>query len=92
MREDILEFISRRFKDNCHWLDGNCYFFAVILCERFKNLKIYYAPVEGHFVAGDGDLFYDWRGIYKNENPILLEDIQKSDPLWYNILVRDCIK
>lgn len=89
---DVLSFIKRRFSDDCHWLDGNCYYFALILCSRFQNLNLYYAPIEGHFVAGDGERFYDWRGLYDNEKPILLSEIQQSDPLWYKILVRDCIK
>lgn len=88
---EILEFIQRRFSDNCHWLDGNCYYFAVILCERFDKLAIYYEPIEGHFVAGDGELFYDWLGLYISKKLIPLDKIKEEDPSWYKILIRDCV-
>lgn len=91
MRAEILEFIARRFGNDCHWLDGNCYYFAVILCERFPIFNIYYAPVAGHFVAGYNGEFYDWRGKYDEEIPVLLSDIEKEDPAWYRIIVRDCV-
>ena len=93
MTEEVLDFVRRRFSENCHWLDGNCYFFAVILCSRFPFLDIYYAPIEGHFVAGYNGRFYDWRGEYVSEHktPVLLSDIEKKDPAWYRIIVRDCI-
>lgn len=112
MQDKILEFITRRFKNDCRWLYGNCYYFAVILCERFSVLNIYYAPVAGHFVAGYNGKFYDWRGKYGeseqitegyrckivdnngnivHEIGILLSDIEKEDPAWYRIVLRDCV-
>ena len=88
---EVVEFIRRRFKSDSNWLDGNCYYFAVILCERFTIFNIYYAPVAGHFVAGYNGEFYDWRGKYDEEIPVLLSDIEKEDPAWYRIIVRDCV-
>lgn len=88
---EVLEFIYRRFQGDSDWLTGNCFYFALILCERFKYLNIYYAPIAGHFVAGHNDKYYDWCGEYEDEIPILLTEIEQSDPLWYSRIVRDCI-
>ena len=40
---EIIEFINRRFKLDCNWTNGNCYYFALILADRFKhkNASIY---------------------------------------------------
>ena len=91
IENEVVEFIRRRFKADSNWLDGNCYYFAVILCERFPIFNIYYAPVAGHFVAGYTGEFYDWRGKYDEEIPVFLSDIEKEDPAWYRIIVRDCV-
>lgn len=49
--QEVKEFIERRFAaSKNHWMTDNCYYFALILSERFGG-KIYYAPVEGHFVC-----------------------------------------
>jgi hypothetical protein len=91
MQDEVLEFIQRRWQQDFHWLDGNCYWFARILCERFPYLKIYYMPIIGHFVAGTPSRYYDWTGLNKDkEKPILLDEIQKTDNLWYEHLMRDC--
>ena len=34
---DVLEFIERRFKQDCNWKTDNCYYFASILMEQFKS-------------------------------------------------------
>ena len=92
MQNEVLEFINRRFKKDENWCDGNCYWFSLILCARFPNFRIYYAPIIGHFVAGDGDKFYDWIGEYTvDEKLVLFDDIKKEDTLWYEHLVRDCV-
>ena len=57
MREQVLEFIYRRFPDDCHWTDGNCYYFACILKARFEEGEIWYDAVDGHFVFKLEDLF-----------------------------------
>ena len=92
----ILDFIQRRWPDYeinmaSNWTSGNCYWFAVILVTRFSELDIYYDPIEGHFVAGDGINFYDINGEYKSENLLLLEDIKNNDYAHYERLIRDCI-
>lgn len=91
---EVLDFINRRWSStNAHWIDGNCYWFAYILSARFSFLDIYYLPVDGHFVAGNGTMFFDWQGIYEPEKATAiykLSDIEKFDDLWYSHLMRDC--
>ena len=59
MTEQIKDFINRRFTQNCNWQNENSYYFAKILTARFPKLCLYYSPVQGHFVAGHDDIFYD---------------------------------
>lgn len=101
LTERILLFIHSRFPKDCNWLNGNCYYFCVILMARFPNeLSIYYDAIAGHFIVGAPlyletgikVVYYDWTGIYEPRSmPILLEDIKKNDESWYRRLVRDCI-
>lgn len=96
---NIYDFITRRFPEDCDWMNGNCLWFAQILVWRFsEELTIYYEPVVGHFYAGtqDGRFFFDWEGFYNEEDlenePILLSDIAYLDETWYSRLMRDCMK
>ena len=90
--EEIIEFIKRRWQLDSHWLDGNCYWFAHILTARFQHLNIYYLPIDGHFVAGDGDNFYDWTGLITlQEKPYLFSQLQIDEPNWYSRIIKDCV-
>lgn len=90
--DTIMEFISRRFQSDLDWQNGNCYWFAHILVSRFPNLKIYYLPVTGHFVAGDGENFYDSTGLIEVKEPIYeLKWIKENDDLYYDRLKEDCM-
>ena len=90
--EQIVDFIKRRFPVDNNWTTGNCYWFAEVLCWRVDDLSIYYAPIEGHFVAGDGLSFYDYTGKYKPEEQLIeFCRIKYLDPLWYERIIRDCI-
>lgn len=80
---EILAFINRRFgSTDAEWKEGNCYYFALILTHRFPELQIYYEGVDGHFMAGKDNVYYDYSGIivpYKE--PILFSDLKQQDPL-----------
>lgn len=92
LSEEILDFVVRRFPIDCHWRDGNCYWFAVILAERF-DLDIYYDPIDGHFMAGNDRFVWDYAGHpFINNGYYLLEDIKKNDESWYARLERDCMR
>ena len=92
---EVEDFIRRRWRGTeARWDDGNCYWFAVILCSRFSELKIYYIPVPGHFVAGDGTNFFDIYGLIDKRNYgdiIPLATIKTKEKNWYSRLYRDCI-
>lgn len=89
---EILDFIQRRFPKDGDWTTGNCYWFAVILGNRFF-LEKYYQPKKGHFVAGDGHRFYDWTGRVgdaEDDIPILYDEMWDTDRTWAARLFRDC--
>ena len=93
MKEEILDFIHRRFPEDCHWTDGNCAWFAIILQIRF-DLKIYYLPIRGHFVCKDEEgNFYDWTGlVVPEEEPQEMKQLIRKDIQWYKRLVKDCLE
>ena len=90
---EVLEFINRRFKSDCSWMTGNCYFFAVILKSRFPEGKIYYDVIAGHFVFQYQNKFYDWTGLYHSNDAILVswDEFDQYDSLRKEIIIRDCI-
>jgi hypothetical protein len=91
MKSKITDFIKRRFPVDNRWCDGNCYWMAYILAERFPELEIVYEPIIGHFIVTDGNRYYDWTGEVQCEvKPLFLKNIQNTDPLWYKHLMRDC--
>lgn len=92
MQDKVLEFIQRRFKDDCKWTDGNCYYFAIILKDRFPEGKIYYDTIWGHFIFEYLGQFYDWTGI-KNPDTYLVEwdKFDKYDSLQKERIIRDTI-
>lgn len=98
MIDEIEEFIYRRFNqpeviDN--FLNGNCYYFAIILKERFPYLNIYYLATAGHFCVKDEctNKFYDVTGTINiiNDTPYLFNYIKVNEPNWYNRIVDGCI-
>lgn len=94
-KKEILEFIKKRFSStNANWTNGNCYWFAKILTERFPDLIIYYEPTHGHFVAGsrENHVYYDYNGVVKERGIYTpFKIIEEEDPLWFDRLVRDCV-
>lgn len=94
MKEEILDFIERRFSIDCHWLDGNCYYFAVILKERFPNAVIYYDVVLGHFCIKIDNNFYDWTGLIKMDKDseyVEWDKMSEYDEFVKERIIRDCI-
>ena len=89
---EIQSFILKRFPSNCHWLDGNCYYFAVILKARFPDGGIYYDVIDGHFVFKYKEKFYDWQGETICVSPILWDSFEDYDSLQKERIIRDCIE
>lgn len=99
MQKEIIDFIEKfKFKHREEleyvFLNGNCYFFALILCERFKNAKVKLMQIENHFVTEIEGRLYDIRGdvteICSVPDLIDFDDLEKSDPTYYKRLKRDC--
>lgn len=97
--KEVLDFIHRRFKSDCDWKTGNCYYFAIILSERFSkyNPTIYYDTVDGHFICKIDDIFYDWNGALTFEDEYIKKYIiewsklYNEDPIWGDRIIRDVI-
>lgn len=89
---EILEFIKRRFNIDCNWLNGNCYYFSLILKNRFPNGTIYYDVINGHFVFLYESKFYDWSGqCYPDGYLIEWDSFEKYDKLQKERIIKDCI-
>lgn len=89
---EVLEFITRRFKKDCNWMDGNCYYFAIILKDRFPEGKILYDVIYGHFVFLYEGEYYDWKGITKPLGYVVSWDnFDEYDSLLKQRIIRDCI-
>lgn len=97
--QEVLEFIERRFKIDCNWKTGNCYYFALILYDRFRqyNPEIYYDTVDGHFLCRINNIFYDWGGAVAFSDEYVSKYVKKwsylceEDPIWGGRIVRDVI-
>lgn len=93
MKNEVLEFIHRRFKNDCNWVTGNCYFFAIILKSRFPKGRVFYDVIYGHFVFQYQNQYYDWTGLYKLTDGILVawDEFDTYDSLLKQRIIRDCI-
>lgn len=90
----VLNFIKRRFITNCNWLTGNCYYFALILKDRFPEGEIYYDVIIGHFVFRLNGINYDWSGVIPEMEKhyyVKWETFNEYDRLEKERIVRDCI-
>lgn len=93
MNDEVLEFIQRRFKKDCDWTTGNCYYFAIILKDRFPEGKVFYDVRLGHFAFKYCNQFYDWLGAYEcNEDYLIPWDLfDMYDSAQKQRIIRDCI-
>ena len=90
--DNVLYFINRRFKQDCNWMNGNCYYMSLILKDRFPNGSIWYDVINGHFVFLYNDKYYDWTGIVE-PNGYLVEwnKFDEYDSLQKQVIIRDCL-
>jgi hypothetical protein len=65
--DKVEEFIHRRFKTDCNWTGGNCYYFALILKDRFPKGKIVYEVIDGHFMLLYRGHLYDFKGKHEKK-------------------------
>ncbi len=84
-----MEFIKGFSDASDLFLHGYCYWFAVILANRFHG-EIWYLPIENHFVCKINGFYYDVTGKIQPENVIhrwsdYTEEIEKKR------IIRDCV-
>ena len=94
-KNEVVEFIHRRFPVDCHWLDGNCYFFALILLDRFPIGKILYDVIDGHFVCEIDGVKYDWSGVVEETGEhhwVEWDKFYQYDNLQHARVVKDCTR
>ena len=70
---------------------GNCWFFAKILKDRFANSEIYYDPIMNHFVTKVNDNLYDIKGKVISGSYVPWEEYKKTDELESNRIYEQCI-
>lgn len=88
----VTAFINRRFKTDCHWLDGNCYYFSLILSDRFPGGCIYYDVILGHFVYFYEGKYYDWSGETQPEGYLVeWSKFDEYDSLQKNSIIEGCL-
>ena len=94
MQDKVIEFIQGRFSQDCHWRDGNCYYFALILKDRFPESRIVYDVIYGHFFIEYKGKCYDHSGelvLPGGAYAIYQDEFDKYDPLVKQRIIRDCI-
>lgn len=89
---EILRFIKSRFNIDCNWTTGNCYYFALILKDRFSG-KIFYDVINGHFLTLIGSEYYDFTGKVNIEDKVLIEwdNFDEYDLEQKKRIIRDCL-
>ena len=89
---EIENFIKRRFPVDCKWLSGNCYYFSLILKDRFKSGKVLYDVINGHFIFLYDGKYYDWSGCIEPDGYLVeWEKFDEYDSLQRQVIVRDCL-
>lgn len=88
--EIIMRFISNFHGAEDVFLNGCCYWFALILQARFGG-TIFYDPIRNHFVCRIGERFYDVSGETHSEEYCNWEMFSLVDYREYQRIIRDCI-
>lgn len=90
--DEIIEFIKRRFPTDCNWTTGNCYYFSLILKDRFPTGAIFYDVIYGHFIFKYKNKYYDWTGEIRPEGYLVEWDkFDEYDSLQKKVIIRDCV-
>lgn len=98
--EEIINFIKKfqaaGMADN--FTRGFCYWFAVILKNRFPEMRIFYDLIDGHFFCYDLETksCYDAIGKFKQSYPLSRyadwEEYASIDPSHYNRILKSCVQ
>lgn len=89
---EVIEFIKRRFRSDCNWISGNCYYFSIILKNRFPEGEIFYDVIYGHFVFLYKEKYYDWTGCIEPKGYLVNWDsFDEYDYLQKRRIIQDCL-
>ena len=86
---EVVEFIQGFSDAKELFLCGYCYWFAVILANRFHG-EIWYMPIENHFICRIDGFYYDVTGRMRPEN-IVYRWSDYPDELEKKRIIRDCV-
>lgn len=92
--EKFIEKFKFKYKQELEYIFsyGNCYYFAVILKERF-NGEIYYLPITNHFICKIDKNYYDITGKAKFNEPVIKWSTYiEEEPKDAKRIIRDCIE
>lgn len=97
-KKQILDFISN-FQNEATiktFTNGCCYWFAIILCERFKMsgsiTYIAYNQIAGHFAAVIDGVMYDINGeVSSSDEWAQWDEWLENEPVYGEVVIRDCI-
>ena len=91
-KEEVLKFIKEFEKVSKFFLDGKCYWFAVILKERFSGRMMYH-PILNHWSVKIGELgLFDASGEVDPDRYEPWPCAFIEDTLHYNRLVKQFIE
>lgn len=89
LNEVVLDFIKGFESAKQLFLYGYCYWFAVILSQRFDG-EIWYLPIPNHFICKINNRFYDVEGEV-NPPRVKYKWNRYPDQLEKARIIRDCI-
>ena len=88
MHEEVIHFIDnfkRQKKSDVEFVftNGDCYWFSVILIQRFGG-EAYYLRVRNHFITKIDGRYYDITGEITDfdEEPVSWTYMQETEPKW----------
>lgn len=90
---NVLEFI-KVFQSPCNqvlFTQCACYWFSVILSERFPGSSIVYNPESIHFATFIDNEVYDITGVVEDTSDYVYWDAYKKYALDAEDIIRDCI-
>lgn len=94
---DVLSFIASFKGEHAEALEksftnGNCYWFAFILKERFGG-RIKYFPIANHFACLIGGTLFDVTGRIRHQDEPFLdwERYKEEDPVHWERIYRNCV-
>ena len=91
-KEEVLKFIKEFESVSKFFLYGKCYWFAIILKERFSG-RMMYNPIYNHWAVRIGDLgLFDASGEIEPRGYSNWPCDFLDDELHYNRLVKQCIE